>query len=66
MYCVTYGRTDRHKKTQTSWGRYLCIQRLFTIEYTVTGGDDKAVDGDQITAPQKIRINQRIDLAVQK
>ena len=34
----TVGLTVGHKKTQTSWGRYLCVQRLFTIEYTVTGG----------------------------
>ena len=39
----TVGLTVGHKKTQTSWGRYLCVQRLFTIEYTVTGGGDKAV-----------------------
>ena len=39
---LTVGRTDI-KKTQTSWGRYLCIQRLFSIEYTVTGGGDKAL-----------------------
>ena len=34
--------------------------------YTVTGGGDKAVglpDAGQITAPQKIKINQRIDYA---
>ena len=68
----TVGLTVGPKKTKTSWGRYLCMQRLFTIENTVTGGGgggDKAVglrEAGQITAPQKIRINQRIDKAVQK
>ena len=38
---LTVGRTDIKRRKQAGGGT--CIQRLFTIEYTVTGGGDKAV-----------------------